>query len=103
MQDWNEPEATMFRRYSAKPTSLGRRARPFLQAALLMLFFTLIWRYWAHGAFLAWKNNAGPVPFFIALAGVPFPIFFGLSLAISGLYAAGLIVFGESAFVRDYP
>lgn len=180
------------------PASAGRRALPFLQGGLVVLLFFLIWRYWNHEAFLAWKNNAGPVPFFIALAvlpvigfpttpfyiiagatfdlptaiigsllalvvnltlsyvvargplrsllekwlarsgkglphvekvgawrftlmvkclpglptflknsavalaGVPFPIYFGVSLVISGFYAAGFIVLGESAFDRDY-
>lgn len=182
-----------------KPASPGRRALPFLQGALVVLLFFLIWRYWNHEAFLAWKSNAGAVPFFIALAilpvigfpttpfyiiagatfdlptallgsllalvvnltlsyrltrgplrsllekwlarsgkelpqvekhghwrftlmvkclpglptflknsavalaGVPFPIYFGVSLVISGLYAAGFIILGESAFDRDYP
>jgi len=188
----------MFRHPTAKPASTVRRALPFLKVALIVLLLLLIWRFWDHAAFLAWKSTAGPVPFFIALAilpvigfpttpfyliagatfdlptalggsllalgvnltlsyllargplrsllekwlarsgrklpqveklgywrftlmvkflpglptfmknsavalaGVPFPIFFGLSLAISGLYAAGFIVLGESAFDRDY-
>lgn len=42
------------------------------------------------------KNSA------VALAGVPFPIYFGVSLVISGFYAAGFIVLGESFLDGDY-
>ena len=42
------------------------------------------------------KNSA------VALAGVPFPIYFGVSLVFSGFYAAGFIVLGESFLERDY-
>jgi uncharacterized membrane protein YdjX (TVP38/TMEM64 family) len=189
----------MFPRPPAKPASPWKRALPFVQGIFVILVFVLIWHFWDHGAFMAWKEHAGPVPFFLALAilpvigfpttpfyliagatfdlptalagsllalavnltlsylvargplrkllvkwlarsgrelpqveklgylrftlmvkclpglptflknsalalaGVPFPIYFGLSLTISGLYAAGFIVLGESAFDRDHP
>jgi uncharacterized membrane protein YdjX (TVP38/TMEM64 family) len=65
------PEAIMFRHPTAKPTPSSRRALPFLKAGFLLLLVLLLWRYWDHEAFLAWKNNAGPVPFFMALAILP--------------------------------
>lgn len=188
----------MFRHPSAKPASPRRRALHFLQGGFLVLLFLLIWHYWNHDAFLTWKNNAGPIPFFLALAilpvagfpttpfyliagatfdlptaligsllaltvnltlsyllahgplrsllekwlarsgrelphvekvghlrftlmvkclpglptflknsvvaiaGVPFPIYFGVSLVFSGFYAAGFIVLGESFLDGDY-
>jgi len=189
----------MSRQSASKPVSPGRRARSFLQAALLVLLVLLLWHHWDHEAFAVWRSSAGPVPFFlalailpvigfpttpfyliagatfdlptaligsllalavnlalsylvargplrsllekwlarsgrelphlervgywrftlmvkslpglptflknsaVALAGVPFPIYFGLSLAVSGVYAVGFILLGESAFDRDYP
>ncbi len=188
----------MFRRPSAKPAPAARRTFPFLKAGFLLLLVWLLWHYWDHEAFLIWKNNAGPVPFFlalailpvigfpttpfyliagatfhlptaligsllalmvnltlsyllargplrsllekwlarsgrelpnvekvghlrftvvmkclpglpaflkhsaVALAGVPFPIYFSVSLMFSGFYAAGFIVLGESFLDKDY-
>ena len=34
----------------------------------------------------------------LGLAGVPFGLYFGLSMAITGVYAAALVVLGESVF-----
>lgn len=189
----------MSRHPAIKPASPGRRARGLLQTGLLLLLIFLVWHHLDHEAFASWRTNAGPLPFFlalavlpvfgfpttpfyliagatfdlptaltgsllaltvnltlsyllargplrsllekwlarsgrelphlervgywrftlmvkslpglpsfmknsaVALAGVPFPIYFGLSLVISGLYAVGFIVLGESAFGRDYP
>ncbi|MFC4729631.1 TVP38/TMEM64 family protein [Coralloluteibacterium thermophilus] len=46
------------------------------------------------------------VPLFIkhyllGLAGVPFPIYFGVSAAITGVYATAFVVLGESLLERD--
>jgi len=40
--------------------------------------------------------------YMLAIAGVPFPTYFVLSLVISFLYAAPLIILGESVFERDW-
>lgn len=165
---------------------------------MLLPLAWLLWHHWDHETFLTWKNNAGPIPFFLALAilpvigfpttpfyliagatfdlatsitgsllaltvnltlsylmargplrsmlekwlarsgrelpnvekvghwrftlivkclpglptflknsavaiaGVPFPIYFAVSVVFSGFYAAGFIVLGESFLERDY-
>lgn len=188
----------MFRSSANPPATPGRRMPGVLQGGVLVLLVLLIWHHWDHSDFVDWKNNADPIPFFlalailpafgfpttpfylvagatfdlptalggslmalavtlvlnyfiargplrsliakwlarsgrelphlerlgywrftlivkflpglpaflkhsaIALAGVPFPIYFSLSLIISGVYAAGFILLGESALDRDY-
>jgi uncharacterized membrane protein YdjX (TVP38/TMEM64 family) len=37
----------------------------------------------------------------LAVAGVPFPLYLGISLLITGTYAAGLVVLGESLLEHD--
>jgi uncharacterized membrane protein YdjX (TVP38/TMEM64 family) len=37
----------------------------------VVLLAGLLWHFWDHQAFLEWKREAGPVPFFLALAILP--------------------------------
>lgn len=58
--------------------------------ALLGGVVFLIWRYWDHETFREWKREAGPVPFFAALAilpaiGVPTTPFYVLAGATFGI------------------
>jgi uncharacterized membrane protein YdjX (TVP38/TMEM64 family) len=39
--------------------------------------------------------------YLLAMAGVPFALYFIVSMAISGVYGAALVVLGESAFHHD--
>jgi len=42
-----------------------------LKLVAVSLIVGLLWAHWDHDAFLKWKENAGPVPFFLALAVLP--------------------------------
>lgn len=72
--------------------------RALLLLALLVLLVAL-WQAWDHEAVLAWKREAGPVPFFIAMAllpalGFPMTPFFVIAGAtfgtVGGLLGSGV-------------
>jgi uncharacterized membrane protein YdjX (TVP38/TMEM64 family) len=39
--------------------------------------------------------------YLLAMAGVPFALYFGISMVVTGIYGAALVVLGESAFHHD--
>lgn len=71
-----------------------------LRISVVIVIVFLIWQHWDHESFQEWKKEAGPVPFFLALAllplvGVPATPFyllagatFGLPTALAGSAAA---------------
>lgn len=70
------------------PAIWARRA---LGAATLLVLAVLIWNAWDHQAFIAWREEAGVVPFFLAMAllpalGVPITPFFIVAGATFGTF-----------------
>lgn len=66
-------------------------ARRVLGALTLLVLAVLIWNAWDHQAFIAWREEAGVVPFFLAMAllpalGVPITPFFIVAGATFGTY-----------------
>ena len=74
------------------PATWARRA---LGAVTLLVLAVLIWNAWDHQAFITWREEAGVVPFFLAMAllpalGVPITPFFIVAGATFGTFV-GLI------------
>ena len=70
------------------PVIWARRA---LGALTLLVLAVLIWNAWDHQAFIAWREEAGVVPFFLAMAllpalGVPITPFFIVAGATFGTF-----------------
>lgn len=70
------------------PATWARRA---LGAVTLLVLAVLIWNAWDYQAFIAWREEAGVVPFFLAMAllpalGVPITPFFIVAGATFGTY-----------------
>ena len=70
------------------PVTWARRA---LGAATLLVLGVLIWNAWDHQAFITWREEAGVVPFFLAMAllpalGVPITPFFIVAGATFGTF-----------------
>lgn len=77
-------------------STLATWARRALGAATLLVLAVLIWNAWDHQAFIAWREEAGVVPFFLAMAllpalGVPITPFFIVAGATFGTFV-GLTV-----------
>lgn len=72
-------------------STLATWARRALGAATLLVLAVLIWNAWDHQAFIAWREEAGVVPFFLAMAllpalGVPITPFFIVAGATFGTF-----------------
>ncbi len=72
-------------------STLATWARRVLGAATLLVLAVLIWNAWDHQAFIAWREEAGVVPFFLAMAllpalGVPITPFFIVAGATFGTF-----------------
>lgn len=70
-------------------STLATWARRVLGAVTLLILAVLIWNAWDHQAFIAWREEAGVVPFFLAMAmlpalGVPITPFFIVAGATFG-------------------
>jgi uncharacterized membrane protein YdjX (TVP38/TMEM64 family) len=85
----------------AEPLPSGRSHRTgkafltTLRLAAVVAVVFVIWRYWDSAAFNEWKSNAGPLPFFAALAilplvGIPTTPFYIIAGATFGI-VTGLV------------
>jgi len=77
------------------PVKAGNALLTILRLAAVLALIFLIWRYWDSAAFHEWKANAGPLPFFAALAilplaGIPTTPFYLIAGATFGI-STGLI------------
>jgi uncharacterized membrane protein YdjX (TVP38/TMEM64 family) len=77
-----------------EPTHTPRRRRParllaFAGALLVVLVLMLLWSQWDAEAFAAWKQQAGPLPYFAAMVVLP-----ALGLPMTPLFIVAGATFG---------